>query len=65
MMHVGLKMFDPDADSGSGLDREYEAEHFNFAHPIGNDPQSVCGEIRGYSPRKTRLITCSCGESGV
>lgn len=24
MMHVGLKQFDPAADSGSGLDREYE-----------------------------------------
>jgi len=24
MMHVGLKNLDPDADSGSGLEREYE-----------------------------------------
>ena len=24
MMHVGIKMLDPSADSGSGLDREYQ-----------------------------------------
>lgn len=23
LMHVGVKLFDPDADSGSGLDHEY------------------------------------------
>ena len=24
MMHVGIKLFDPAADTGSGLDREYQ-----------------------------------------
>ena len=25
LMHVGFQMFDPEADAGTGLDREYEA----------------------------------------
>ena len=24
LMHVGFRMFDPEADAGTGLDREYE-----------------------------------------
>lgn len=24
MMHVGVRLFDPNADPGTGLDREYE-----------------------------------------
>ena len=48
MMHVGIKLFDPSADTGSGLDREYQlaqAMKKMIEGQFGNPPESYLKTI--------------------